>query len=159
MTSADSDVTNHSHVLVKPSGTASITSRTLARSSHPKMSSNGQELSSGEQSQYRGKQPTEDMVCPHATHVQVPPGTDMVHGTILPIRSVVPGVPSFSTTSTEATVTLQDSHTRQQPSTVSTGADSGTSSVHFSTENDPVSNWILVQPKHKSKICKITFLT
>ena len=137
---------------MKPSGNASTTSSTLARSSHPKRSSNGQELSSGEQSKCRGKRSTVDMVCPHASHVLVPPGTDMVHGTNLPIRSVVPGVASFSTASTQATVTLQDSHTRQQPSTVSTGANSGTSSVHFSTENDPVSNWILVQPKHKSKI-------
>jgi hypothetical protein len=152
VTSVNSDVTNHAHISVKPSGNASITSSTLARSSHPKMSSIGQRLSSVEQSQYRGKRPAVDVVCPHATHVQVPPGTDMLHGTITPIRSVVPGAASFSTASTKATVTLQDSHTRQQPSTVSTGADSGTSSVHFSTENDPVSNWILVQPKHKSKI-------
>jgi hypothetical protein len=152
VTSIDSDMTNDAHILVKPSGNAVITSCTLAVSSHPKMSSIGQELSSGEQSQYYGTQPTVDMVCPHATHEPVPPGTDMLHGTIKPIRSVVPGAASLSTASTKATVTVQDSHTMQQPSTVSTGADSGSASVHFSTENDPVSKWILVQPKHKSKI-------
>jgi hypothetical protein len=148
VTSIDGDVNNHAPIFVKPSGNALITSCTLARSSHPKMSSIGQELSSGEQLQYHGTQPTVDMVCPHATHEPVPPGTDMLHGTITPIRSVVPGVASLSTASTKATVTVQDSHTMHQLSRISTGA---ADSV-LSTENDPVSKWILVQPRHKAKI-------
>jgi hypothetical protein len=150
VTSIDSDVTTHAPFIVKPSGNASITSCTLAVSSHPKMSLIGQELSSGEQLQCSEQStvPPVDIVCPHAPHEPVPPGTNISHGTITPIRSVVPGVASLSTASTKATVTVQDSHTMHQLSRISTGA---ADSV-LSTENDPVSKWILVQPRHKAKI-------
>jgi hypothetical protein len=152
VTSGDGDVPLHEHNMVNPSDNACITSCTLSVSSHPKMSSIGQELSSGEQSQYRDLD-TAGMVvlvCPSVSHDQVPPGTDVLQAEQYVVTSAA------NTLSTMCTGTVPDSHTiremKVQPSSVSTDTDSGSESVQYSTDSGPGSKWILVGPKQKSKI-------
>jgi hypothetical protein len=153
VTSGDGDVPLLEHNMMNPSDNACITSCTMSVSSHPKMGSNGQELSSGEQPQYHDQDTagTVDLVCPPVSLTQVPPGTDV------PLGAMVTS--TASTIRTMHTGTLPDSHpceVNTQPGTNSTDTDVGSlwinESVQYSTDYDPGSKWILVIPKQKVKI-------
>jgi hypothetical protein len=159
VTSGNNDVPLQEDTLVNPSGNASIIACTLSVSSHPRMSSIGQELGSGEPKQYIEPNkvntvctPTlhhKDMRCRTMTHHKqmvvstmkgslvlnkVPPGQDVLHGTIQPVVLSTSG-----TNSTIPTEALHESHTNNMK----------VQQVQLSTGKDVGSNWILhetVQP-------------
>jgi hypothetical protein len=151
VTSGNDDVTVQEDTLVNPSGNATIVSYTQSVSSHPRMSSIGQELSSGELQQDSDRNtaisvnPVRPSGHPEEVKHVVPPGISS--GTVRPSKASTNG-----TVPTQATaVSIRSSISKVLPSYSGTKDDLGSNRIHepvqSSTEVEAGSTWILVKRK------------